>query len=255
MSPKILTLTLSTFLTSALIGCNQGTFQAASLEGPNSNNQNGQGQTPGGSTPSVPKEPTAFDKLELSGTVTSTSYTNETVIGLDKENLTLLLYLPLPSSSPFSQIYIDVPEVKGVQIKTILDNQQKARVAVSIPLRLLFKDKVALAAANALPDGRDLPMMPSGEYPSLGLSLFPNSAKNLHLYFGVNTIGMYFRSSFFPEFLSISSPIKNAAQTRTLGYFTIVPKKGSSDGGLFLAFILPNDIAAIIDDHLSGIID
>lgn len=233
------------------VGCSQGAFE--SIAG--SNMPPGQtGQGDGAVTP-TPKEPTAFDKLELSGQVSGTSYDKDTVLQLDKENLALLLYLSLPIGLPFSDIAIDVPEARGVKIRTVLDNQQKARLQVSIPLRLLFKDKLTLAPAGTLPDGRALPMMPSGEYPSLGLSLFPNTSKNVHLYFGVNAVGLFFRSSFFPEYLSITTPIKNASETRTLGYFTIVPKKGNSDGGLFLSLILPNDIAAIIDDHLSGIIN
>ncbi len=49
------------------------------------------------------------------------------VIALDKVNNALLLYLPMPPG-PFSNIYIDVPSVKGVKIATVLDSQQKARV-------------------------------------------------------------------------------------------------------------------------------
>lgn len=195
----------------------------------------------------------AYNKLEMSAFVSGTSYENEKVMALDKANNALLLYLPLPGS--FANLYVDSTSIKGVKIQTVLDSQQKARVAVSIPLRLIVKDKVTTLPNAKLPSGDNLPMMPSGELPSLALGLNQNSDNKLYVYFGVNAVGMYVESSFFPSYLGITVPIKNAAGTRILGYFTIVPQKGNYKGGLFLSFILPNDISKIIDDHLSGIIN
>lgn len=240
--------------TALLAACgNQGGFESLAgtgntSQGSSSEDNSGQGTD----APAPPAPPSAYDKLELSGYVGGGTYENEKVMALDKANNALLLFLPLPGA--FSSLYIDVPQVKGVQIKTVMDSQQKARVAVSIPLRLIVKDKVTTLPATKLPNGNDLPMMPSGELPSLGLGLNPNSDNKVHLYFGVNAVGMFIESSFFPAYLGLTYPLKNAAGTRTLGYFTIVPKSGVHNGGLFLSFILPNDLAKIIDDHLSGII-
>ena len=245
------------FATAVLAACsNQGGFE--SLGGTSNTSQGsssgGDNSGQGAETPPVtPAPPSAYDKLELSAHVGGGAYENEQVMSLDKANNALLLYLPLPGA--FSQLYIDVPQVKGVQIKTVLDSQQKARVAVSIPLRLIVKDKVTTLPASRLPNGNALPMMPSGELPSLGLGLNQNSSNKLYLYFGVSAVGMFVESSFFPEYFGMTSPLKNAAGTRTLGYLTIVPKSGAYNGGLFLSFILPNDLAKIIDDHLSGIIN
>lgn len=240
--------------TTLLAACNKDGFQTLAPTTGNSNQGSSDNSGQGGETTPTPKPPSAYDKLEMSGLVGGTSYENEQVIALDKPNNALLLYLPLPPG-PFSNIYIDVPNVKGVKIQTVLDSQQKARVAVSIPLKLIVKNKVSLPPANSLPGGRALPMMPSGEFPSLALGLNQNSSNKIYLYFGVNAVGMFMESSFFPEYLGITAPIKNKAGTRTLGYFTIVPKAGANNGGLFLSFILPNDLAKIIDDHLSGIIN
>lgn len=224
-----------------------GTSSQGSTDGSNS----GQGGT--APTPTPPSTPSAYEKLDLNGYVGGGTYENERVLALDKANNALLLFLPLPGA--FSSLYIDVPQVKGVQIKTVMDSQQNARVAVSIPLRFLVKDRVNTLPANKLPNGNALPMMPSGELPSLGLGLNPNSDNKLYMYFGVNAVGLFIESSFFPSYLGLTYPLKNSAGTRTLGYFTIVPKSGNYNGGLFLSFILPNDIAKIIDDHLSGIIN
>lgn len=202
-----------------------------------------------------PVAPSPYEKMDLNAYVGGTSYENEHVFSVDKANNALLLYLPLPPG-PFSDVYIDVPSVKGIKIATVLDSQQKARVAVSIPLRLIVKDKVTtLPSSSTLPGGRALPMMPSGEYPSLGLGLNQNSDNKVYLYLGVNAVGLFLESSYFPEYFGITAPVKNQAGTRTLGYFTIVPKAGANNGGLFLSFLLPKDLAKIIDDHLSGIIN
>ncbi len=238
--------------TSLLAGCSKDSFQAAT--GSSGSNSQGSSDNNSGQSTDTPKQPSAWDKLELNGAVGGTSYENEQVIALDKPNNALLLYLPLPPG-PFFDLYLDVPEVKGVKIKTVMDSQQKGRIAVSIPLSLILKNSVLLPSASTLPGGRPLPHMPSGEYPSLGLGLKQDSTNKLYLYFGVNTVGLFIESSFFPEYFGVTAPVKNAAGTRTLGYFTIVPKAGAYNGGLFLSSVIPNDLAKIIDDHLSGIIN
>ncbi len=233
----------------------QGGFESvqtgSSSQGSTDGSNSGQGGAP--SVPTSPAAPSPFEKLDLNGYVGGGTYENERVLALDKTNNALLLFLPMPGT--FSSLYIDVPQVKGIQVKTVLDSQQNARVAVSIPLRLLLKDRVTSLPASKLPNGNTLPMMPSGELPSLGLGLNPKSDNKLYMYFGVNAVGLFIESPFFPAYLGLTYPLKNSAGTRTLGYFTIVPKSGNYNGGLFLSFILPNDIARIIDDHLSGIIN
>ncbi|MEN0057349.1 MAG: hypothetical protein AAGB31_00835 [Bdellovibrio sp.] len=244
-------------LASALLAAcgNQGGFELLDGASNGGNTNQGSGSDDGsGSTPGTPSTPSAYDKLEMNGYIGGTTYENQQVIGLDKANNALLLYLPLPPG-PFSNIYIDVPEVNGLKVTTVLDSQQNARIALSIPLRYLSKNTVLLPTSTTLPGGRALPMMPSGEYPSLALGLNQSSTNKIYLYFGVNAVGFFVESSYFPEYIGVTAPIKNQAQTRTLGYFTIVPKAGVNNGGLFLSFLLPKDLAKIIDDHLSGIIN
>ncbi|WP_253715586.1 hypothetical protein [Bdellovibrio bacteriovorus] len=235
--------------TSLLSACGKGfeSVSPSSLTGQNDNASQGTGTPP-------PKGPSEFDKLDMSSYVSGGNYDNEQVLALDKANNALLLFLPIPGA--FTSFNLDVPEMKGVKITTVLDSQQKARVAVSIPLRLVVKDKVTtLPTASTLPGGRPLPMMPSGEYPSLGLAINAGGDNKVYLYVGVNAVGVFVESGFFPEYLGITAPIKNKAGTRTLGYFTIVPKQGQNKGGLFLSFLMPKDLATIIDNHLSGIIN
>ncbi|MGZ3769642.1 MAG: hypothetical protein ACXVCP_08605 [Bdellovibrio sp.] len=250
-SVKVASLTVAMTATIFLAACSNKGFEAISNGTSNSSSNNTNQSVP--PSPATPAGPSPYDKLDMSAYIGGTSYDSQQVISLDKENNMLVLYLPLPPG-PFSSLYIDVPNVKGVQIATTLDSQQKARVAIKIPLSLIVRDKVTLPPANSLPGGRSLPMMPSGEFPSLALGLNQNSDNKVYLYFGINAVGIFLESSYFPEYLGITAPVKNKAGTRTLGYFTIVPKAGANNGGLFLSFLLPKDLAKIIDDHLSGVI-
>lgn len=251
---KAASLLVALSMTTLLISCNKNSgFSTNSSTSASSDNSSSLGgdNPPSPATPGIPS---AYEKLDLNAYVNGTTYENEKAFSLDKANNALLLYLPLPPG-PFTNIYIDAPNVKGVKITTVMDSQQKARIAVSIPLRLIVKDKITtLPSATTLPGGRALPMMPSGEYPSLGLGLNQSNENKVYLYIGVNAVGMFVESSYFPEYFGITAPVKNQAGTRTLGYFTIVPKQGANNGGLFLSFLLPKDLARIIDDHLSGLV-
>lgn len=240
-------------MTTLLSACNQsGGFSTTSGASMNSDNSASLGtDIP---SPTTPNTPSAYEKLDLNAYINGTTYENEKAFSLDKTNNALLLFLPLPPG-PFTNFYFDAPTVKGVKITTVMDSQQKGRIAVSIPLRLIVKDKVTtLPSATTLPGGRALPMMPSGEYPSLGLGMNNTNDNKVLIYLGVNAVGLFVESSYFPEYFGITAPVKNQAGTRTLGYFTIVPKQGVNNGGLFLSFLLPKDLAQIIDDHLSGLV-
>lgn len=240
---------LSSLLLSA---CSNKGFDTLTGSGNSQQGSNGGNSSQGGTQ--TPAGPSEFDKLDMSSYVAGGNYDNEQVVALDKVNNALLLFLPIPGA--FVSFNADIPELKGVKITTVLDSQQKARVAISVPLRLIVRDKVTtLPTSTTLPGGRPLPMMPSGEYPSLGLAIDAGSNNKVYLYLGVNAVGIFVESGFFPEYFGITAPIKNKAGTRTLGYFTIVPKQGANKGGLFLSFLMPNDLATIIDNHLAGIIN
>lgn len=250
-----MTLTKTHFLLAALTSsllltaCGKSGFETLS----GGNAQQGSNSSQGGGS-TIPTGPSPYDKLDMDTYVAGGNYDNEQVVALDKANNALLLFLPIPGA--FISFNAEIPQLKGVKITTILDSQQKARVAVSVPLRLIVKDKVTtLPTSTTLPGGRPLPMMPSGEYPSLGLAIDALSNNKIYLYMGVNAVGIFVESGFFPEYIGITAPIRNKAGTKTLGYFTIVPKQGTNKGGLFLSFQMPKDLATIIDNHLSGIIN
>lgn len=238
------------FATSALcLALMSGCSSQFSTPGLGSSNQSS-GSTDNGSSGGVANPPSEFQKLDAKGVVDGGTYDGNWAFDLDKTNNALLVNLPIPAA-PGLQLNVDLPSLPGAKIKTYVDGNGKNQVVVSVPLKYVVKG-VNFLPATRLPNGNALPMMPSGEAASLGVSLGTN--QNVHLYVGVNAVGLYVESSYIPEYISLTTPIKNEAGTRILGYFTIVPKTTNYKGGLFVAFPIPNDIARILDDHLSSII-
>ncbi|HWU43728.1 MAG TPA: hypothetical protein VN132_09830 [Bdellovibrio sp.] len=228
-----------------LSACSGGGFTSLSSAGKNSDQSTGGGSS-GGTTPS------AYDKLDMEGYVSGGSYDNNFAVSLDKTNNALVVNLPIPAG-PFSNLYVDIPNLKGAKIKTYYNSNNLPQVAISVPLQYVLHGVTTLPSSK-LPNGNPLPAMPSGEAPSLAFGLNQNSENKVYLYIGVNAVGLYIESSYIPQYIGMTFPIKNKAQTQILGYLTIVPKSGTYNGGIFTAVPLPNDVAKIIDDHLSGLI-
>lgn len=235
---------------SLLAACTNGGFQSLSTTAGGSNS--GQSTDSGSTTPTTPAQPSAYDKLDMDGYVAGGSYDSNFAVSIDKPNNALIVNLPIPAG-PFSNLYVDIPNLKGAKIKTYYDSSNRAQVAVSIPLQYVLHGVTTLPSSK-LPNGNPLPAMPSGEAPSLAFGLNQNSENKVYLYIGVNAVGLYIENSYIPQYIGMTFPIKNKAQTKILGYLTIVPKSGNFNGGLFTSFPLPNDVAKIIDDHLSGLI-
>ncbi|MNK11938.1 hypothetical protein D3C87_299890 [compost metagenome] len=243
LNRKLISLCTCITLAGLLSACSQGfqTPNAGALD-----------QEPGssGGTPNTPAPPSAFEKLDMKGTVAGNVYDGTWAFDLDKANNALLVNLPIPAN-PLIDLNVTIPELPGAKLRTYKDSSNKTQVVVSIPLKYVVKGVNFLPSAR-LPSGDALPNMPSGELASIGVSLGAN--QNVHLYVGVNAVGLYVESSYIPEYLGFTAPIKNQAGTRILGYFSLVPKKGNFKGGLFVALPLPNDIAKILDDHMAGLI-
>lgn len=209
---------------------------------------NASASTPTPTTPPV----SAYKALDMTGYVSGGLFDKAFAIDLDKVNDALIIGLPIPAG-PFTQLNVDIPQLKGAKIKTYVDANGKGQVAISIPLQYVLHG-VSGIPSSALPNGNPLPAMPTGEAPSLAFSLNNNNENKVRLYIGVDAVGMFIESSYIPNYLGLTLPIKNKDKTKILGYFTIVPKVGTYNGGLFVALPIPNSIAKIIDDHLSGII-
>jgi hypothetical protein len=249
MNNKITSLVMAAGLSTLLTACGGSNgFQAASsVLGQNNSSSVGSG----GSSTTTPAAPSAYQQLNYAGQISGGIYDKVQTISLDKTNNALIIALPIPAN-PMLEVSIEFPQLKGVELKAYQDNNGNSYLAVSIPLSYVLHG-VSTIPASALPSGDPLPQMPSGELPSLGLSI-TNSSVKVHLYIGVNAVGMFIETNFNP-YIGLTLPIKNSAGTQVLGYFSMIPQKGTYNGGFFMSAVLPNDVAKIIDDHLNGIIN
>lgn len=233
-------------LSGLMISCGPGFETNASLGSALGGNQS---QSSGGQVTPVPSPiQSEFDKLDLSSQIDGGIYDGYQVTAIDKVKNLLILRLPIPGNLPI-EMSLPFPQQKDILVEAITEGGH-SYLQVSIPLKYITRG-ITTVPAQRLPNGDPLPKMPSGELPSLGLA-FPGKAAT-KLYIGVNAVGLYIETSFNP-YLALSLPIKNQAGTQIWGYFSLVPEKASYQGGFFLSFQLPNSVAKIIDDHLSGII-
>ncbi|MGE5085674.1 MAG: hypothetical protein ACM3MG_05190 [Bacillota bacterium] len=244
--------TIALCTVSALAACGNAGLSAQSTVAC-ANSSQGSRDNSSASTPTPTTPPAnAYKALDMTGYVSGGLFDQAFAVDLDKVNDALIIGLPIPAG-PFTQLNVDIPQLKGAKIKTYVDANGKGQVAISIPLHYVLHG-VSGISPSALPNGSPLPAMTTGEAPSLAFSLNNNSENKVRLYIGVDAVGMFIESSYIPSYLGLTLPIKNKDKTKILGYFTIVPKVGTYNGGLFVALPIPNSIAKIIDDHLSGII-
>ena len=94
--------------------------------------------------------------------------------------------------------------------------------------------------------------MPVNQASTLAFSLSNGADNTVHLYLTPNAVGIYLENSYIPQYMGVTTSIRNKVQTKILGYFTIVSKTDNYSGGLFAAFPLSNDVVQAIADHLSG---
>lgn len=223
--------------------CGQNSLE--SLPSLNSGSQNdGSGDTDPDSPTPPTAPPEAYQKLELSGIVGGGSYEDLTVLNLDKTQGRFSFKLPLNVSLAEATYQTTLSKLL---IETAKVQTTKSEVSVQLPLQYLYADLSKLTS-KGLPNGNALPMMPYSQLPSLSLAL--SSTERVHLYFSPGAFGYFLESSSIPSSVQMTAPILNTARTRTIGYFTVIPKSGSYAGGLFISFILPSDIGVIIQEYL-----
>lgn len=192
--------------------------------------------------PLIPPE--SYQKLELSGIVGGGSYEDLTVLNLDKTQGRFSFKLPI-NVALAEAIY--QTSLTKLLIETTKVQTSKSDVSVQLPLQYLYADMSKLPR-KGLPNGNALPMMPESQLPSLSLAL--SSTEAVHLYFGSGAFGYFLESTSIPSSVQMTAPILNTARTRTIGYFTVIPKSGSYSGGLFISLILPSDIGITIQEYL-----
>jgi hypothetical protein len=187
----------------------------------------------------------SFDQLEYKGAISGGPNDGVLAISIDKPNAALILVLPLQLNSFILPAEGTIPALPGAKFETYKDSQGKSYFALSVPLRYVLKGATFLPPGR-LPNGDLLPQIPSGELPSVAVSIPGKNDVKFNVYLGVNVVGVFISSPFDP-YLPLHFPIRNG--TRDVGYFHSIPKVGDFNGGFFLATTLPTEVAAAIDDH------
>lgn len=197
-----------------------------------------------------PVDPLA--KLDFKGRVESSdSNNNALAFDFDKSRGEFIIMIPMPSAMPFLPFgtFNNRPDIT---FSSIIDANGRTKFAVRIPVKYIIKGATFLPPAK-LPNGASLPAMPAGygELPSLALSFPQSENTQITVYIGINAVGMFVT---LPERIAIpfgfQLPIKNSDKTRTLGFMTYVPQKGTYAPGLFLSTLIPPQMARILEDHL-----
>lgn len=209
----------------------------------------------GSITPEEPQPPGSsfpeYQKLNLDSRVDGGSYDQEPVATLDKAEKKIYLRLPLPRFSNYRASVRTLPHPNGVDftIRPSTTGSSDFEAIVSLPLASFLDSTTLLPSSSVLPSGKSLPGM-AGSFPTTALSMDNGTSENLYLYLGKGRVGFYIESSYFPEFITVTSPVLNSARLRSFGNLTIVPREGSYVGGLFLHFYVPTDIELILREVL-----
>lgn len=241
-----LTLLIATAM--GLAACSQNGFSSGSLSSVSDNSGN-DGLTFDPNTP-VSADPLA--KIDLKGRVESDSaaYSSALAFDFDKVNGEFIIMMPFPSNVMFTPAgsFTNYPDIT---FSPIIDAEGRMKFAVRIPVKYILKGANFLPAAR-LPNGDPLPAMPQGygELPSLGLSFPAHNNTQVSLYIGVNAVGLFVTlpaKAALP--FAFSLPIKNTDKSKTFGYLSYVPAKGSYAPGMFVSTIIPATMSRILEDY------
>lgn len=204
-----------------------------------------------GTTPPVPGvDPVS--QLDFKGRVESSDSTNNALaFDFDKSRGEFIVMLPMPLGFSFSLPSGAFAKYPDITFTTMFDSSGRMKFAVRIPVKYVLKGASFLPAAS-LPNGDPLPAMPAGygELPSLGLTFPQNDNTQITLYIGINAIGLFVS---LPEKAAIpfgfTLPIKNSDKSKTFGYMSYVPPKGTYAPGLFISTLVPASMARILEDY------
>lgn len=86
---------------------------------------------------------------------------------------------------------------------------------------------VQFLPSEKLPNGEALPSIPSGELPTLAISLPGKNDMRVHLYLGVNVFGAYleldkFNNPRFGIIKRLTFPVKSRDGLKIVGYFSLI---------------------------------
>lgn len=190
-----------------------------------------------------------WESINVDGSINGGRFDRTKVVDIDKATKMLVLRMPFIAGIQIGvQVPTPIPELPGATIGIEANADGSSALVLRIPLDKVLRG-VDFLPKGRLPNGDALPAIPEGELPSLGLSF--NNQRDIKgaLYLSPTVVGLFINTKFDP-FIRLTLPIRDQARTRTFGYFTSIPAKPGFDGGFFLSFALPDDLARAIDDLL-----
>lgn len=249
MKKNILIISLATIAIVTGTSCSPKSFQAqsslSSTTDSSNNNQNSESNAP-----------LSIDSVDLKGQVQDNSNTlgvNDTqAFDFDKVRGEFIIMLPMPRGLIFTPSG-SFANYKDITFSPVFDATGRMKLAVRVPIKYVLKGAV-LESPTRLPSGEALPQMPAGkdELPSLALQFPDHDNMQIHLYIGVNALGLFLTlppEASLPIPFNITLPIKNKAKTLTSGYLTYVCAKGSYPSGFFVSTLIPSGVARVLEDY------
>lgn len=187
-----------------------------------------------------------WESVNIDGSINGGRFDRTKVVEVDKAAKMLVLRMPFIAGIQIGvQVPTPIPELPGATIGIEPSADGSSSLVLRIPLDKVLRG-VDFLPKGRLPNGDALPAIPEGELPTLGLSFNQRDVKGA-LYLSPTVVGLFINTKFDP-FIRLTLPIRDQARTRTFGYFTSIPAKPGFDGGFFLSFALPDDLARAIDD-------
>lgn len=191
-----------------------------------------------------------WGQLDLKGAPATGAY-EMTMIDFDPPQKTLKIIIPMPGVNIPVEARLPIPELPGAAYVIEAGPDGSLRLIVEIPLTRVMRN-IDIIEPQRLPNGDPLPGYPDGEGPRLGVKV-AKSKRDIFIFAGKSAAAVFvpLPGVNIPAVLGQTViPIRSENERRTLGYFSIVPVKGSHSGGVFVSAVLPPDMARLIDDLL-----
>lgn len=188
-------------------------------------------------------------KAETDAVAESSSYAGMQMISIDQNRQTLNLILPLPPLAMLPLSMITFREIPGssMESSTLADGTNVWILA--IPLKYVLRNGVQLSPMGVLPNGDPIDYLPSGETNGISLSLPQNPNHKVTIYLTVGAVAAFIETpnwEFPAGWPKVWTVVNNRNKTKQIGFFEIVPNKGTYSSGVYLAAKLPAEISRLL---------
>ena len=196
-------------------------------------------------------QPVIPEALNLKAQINEGAYAGMEVVRIDalEKKLVLSVPLPIPFGRPLRR-NLDSSDIDGGfwEIRQYDINQWM--LELHLPLSNFVAGKFDRIPAARLPNGQALPGIAAGELPGFALRWQDEDGdKELFLYLGGGTVAVFVPTRGFDPFFAINIPLRDQKQER-VGWFSTVPETESYFGGIYMALLLPKQVAKWIADNL-----